>query len=126
MQPQHSSSLQQAVVGLVVPSGLIMVVTTEDLEIAGRRVAGAFLVVGVLLVVVLLVVDLLEEEVVTQALTNLVAATQTIMEDVAHAALAEGDRVVRLVSQVAGAEEEEAPPAIATMADDEAVEDAPT
>ena len=123
MQPRHSRS-QQAVVGLAVPSGLTRVVTMEDLGIAGRRVAEAFPVAGVLLVVALLAVDLLEEEVVTQALMDLVAATQTIMEDVAHAALAEGDRVVRLVSQVAGAEEEEeVPPAIATMAEDEVVGD---
>ena len=115
MQSRHSSS-QQAVVGLVVPSGLIMVVTTEDLEIAGRRVVEAFPVVVVLLVV----------EAVARAQMGLVAGIQTTMEDVALVALAEGDRVVRLVSQVAGAEEEEAPPAKATMADDEAVEDAPT
>ena len=120
MQPRHSSS-QQAVVGLAVPSGLTTVVTMEDLEIAGRRVAEAFPVV-----VVLLVVDLLVEEAVTRAPTGLVAVTQTIMEDVAHVAPAEGDRVVRLVSQVAGAEEEEVPPAIATTADDEVVGDAPT
>ena len=126
MQPRHNSSLQQAVVGLVVPSGLIVVVTTEDLEIAGRRVVEAFPVVVVLLVVVLLVVDLLVEEAVTRAPMGLAAGTQTIMEDVAHVALAEGDRVVRLVSQVAGAEEEEVPPAIATMAEDEVVGDALT
>ena len=99
-----------------VPAGLIVTVTTEGIEIAGRRVVEAFPVVVVLLVV----------EVVARARTGLVADIQTTMEDVALVALAEGDRVVRLVSQVAGAEEEEAPPAIATMADDEAVEDAPT
>ena len=99
-----------------VPAGLIVTVTTEGTEIAGRRVVEAFPAVVVRLVV----------EVTARARMGLGADIQTTMEDVALAALAEGDRVVRLVSRVAEAEEEGAPLAGATMADDEAVEDAPT
>ena len=117
-QLRHSSRPLQAVADLAVPAGLIVTVTTEGLEIAGRRVVEAFPVVVVLLVVVLLV-----EEAVARAQMGLVAGIQTTMEDVALVALAEGDRVVRLVSQVAGAEEEEVPPATATTADDEVVGD---
>ena len=101
---------------LAVPADLIATVTMEGAEIAGRPVVEVFPVVVVRLAV----------EVTARTRTGLETDIPTTTEDLALAALAEGDRVVRLVSQVAGAEEEEAPPAKATMADDEAVEDAPT